>query len=362
MMSSPDPTPATAELYAVKDLPVFQNRMFDSRGEALACVRGDVVLVQDLKTGLVHNAAFDPALVQYDQHYQNEQAMSSAFRRHLDEVADIVSRHFAGSSLIEVGCGKGFFLETLRASGFDVVGMDPTYEGDSLAIVKEYFTPAAGRRAQGIILRHVLEHVEDPVEFLRSIRAANGGTGKIYIEVPCFDWICARRTWFDVFYEHVNYFRLADFHAMFARVEAAGRLFGEQYLYVVADLASLRAPIMADRVEFPRDFLRTVETNARRLRDRTAPAVVWGGASKGVVFALLMQREGVTVDDVVDVNPAKQGKYIPATGLLVKSPEAALRDLPNGAEILVMNSNYLQEIRELAGQRFSYRTIDDAAV
>jgi hypothetical protein len=160
----------------------------------------------------------------------------------------------------------------------------------------------------------------------------------------------------------VNYFRLADFQRMFGRVEAAGRLFGEQYLYVVADLTTLRAPRLADRVRFPRDFLRSVESHAQRLRRRKTPVAVWGGASKGVLFTLFMERAGATVDAVVDANPAKQGKYIPATGHIVISPDHAIRAFARETEILVMNSNYLNEIREITGGRFTYRTIDDAEV
>jgi SAM-dependent methyltransferase len=353
---------SAAQLYSVKELPVFQNRMFDSEVEAKACARGDVVLVQDSKTGLVFNQAFDSKLMTYDAAYQNEQALSPTFQRHLNDVAGIVAAHFSGQTLIEVGCGKGHFLEILRVAGFAVTGMDPTYEGTNPAIVREYFAERSSRRADGIVLRHVLEHVEDPVAFLQRIRDANGGAGKIYIEVPCFDWICEKRTWFDIFYEHVNYFRLADFRRMFGRVHAAGRLFGEQYLYVVADLATLRTPGPAEPIEFPRDFLRTVEVHARRLQRRAVRVAVWGGASKGVLFTLFMERAGATIDAIVDVNPAKQGKYIPATGLVVRSPEHAMSTFPDGTEILVMNSNYLNEIRQLTAKRFSYRVIDDASL
>jgi SAM-dependent methyltransferase len=362
MMPSQVATAAQSELYAVKDLPVFQNRMFDSEAEARSCHRGDVVLVQDLDTGLVYNRAFDAERMRYDGAYQNEQAISTAFQRHLRDVVGVVTRHFSGHSLLEVGCGKGYFLEPLQANGFDITGMDPTYEGDNPAVVKEHFTMHSGRRAQGIVLRHVLEHIEDPVAFLGRIRDANGGAGKIYIEVPCFDWICAHKTWFDIFYEHVNYFRLVDFHGMFGRVDAAGRLFGDQYLYVVADLATLHVPRIAERIRFPPDFLRTVDMHASRLRRRTWPAAVWGGASKGVLFTLFMERAGTTVDTVVDANPAKQGKYIPATGHVVRSPEHAIRTFADETEILVMNSNYLNEIRQMTGGRFRYRTIDDAGV
>ena len=92
------------------------------------------------------------------------------------------------------------------------------------------------------MLRHTLEHMRQPVDFLADVLRANGGRGDIYLEVPCFDWIRSHRAWFDIFYEHVNYFRLDDFHRMFGTVRESGHLFGGQYLYAIADLATLRAP------------------------------------------------------------------------------------------------------------------------
>ncbi len=50
--------------------------------------------------------------------------------------------------------------------GFKVTDLDPTYEGANPNVIKAYFSPEIGLRADGIILRHVLEHVQDPVEFL----------------------------------------------------------------------------------------------------------------------------------------------------------------------------------------------------
>ena len=90
-------------------------------------------------------------------------------------------------ALVEVGCGKGYFLEMLLAKGFKVTGFDPTYEGANLNVKRQYFEPGAVEQANGLILRHVLEHIENPVSFLALLKEANGGIGKIYIEVPCFD-------------------------------------------------------------------------------------------------------------------------------------------------------------------------------
>ena len=352
------------EIYRAEQLPVFQNRMFASEQAAKDCVRGNVVLVQDSSTGLIFNHAFDPELMRYDSDYQNEQGHSGAFRTHLAQVAQIIQGHFRGQTLIEVGCGKGAFLEQLQGLGFQITGLDPTYEGDNPAVIREYFTPSTGLRADGLILRHVLEHVRDPVHFLAQLRDANGGAGKIYIEVPCVDWIADHRAWFDVFYEHVNYFRLSDFERIFGRMHETGRLFGAQYIYVVADLASVRTPAASasHRFDFPRDFLGSLTrgASALALSRRQAPrqVAVWGAASKGVIFALLMQRSGAEVDIVVDINPAKQGKFLAATGARVYSPEEALRRLAPGTDLFVMNSNYLDEIQSLTAHQFNCITLD----
>ena len=168
---------ASREVYRAEQLPVLQNRMFASAEAARACSRGDVVLVQSDESGLVFNRAFRPELVEYDADYQNEQGLSIAFARHLDAVLDVMRRHFAGSSLVEVGCGKGLFLERLLGAGFDVTGLDPTYEGSNPRVIRKFFTPEVGIRAEGLVLRHVLEHVPDPVAFLAGLREANGGRG-----------------------------------------------------------------------------------------------------------------------------------------------------------------------------------------
>ncbi|HNY27448.1 MAG TPA: class I SAM-dependent methyltransferase [Candidatus Sumerlaeota bacterium] len=349
------------EIYRTDQLPVLQNRMFSSEQEALACPKGDIHLVQDMRTGLIFNSAFDPSLIDYGPDYQNEQACSSIFRGHLEEVAAIIYRHLHGKTLIEVGCGKGYFLEHLSGLGFDVRGFDPTYEGENPRISKRFFTPDLNLCADAIVLRHVLEHIQDPVDFLSMICKANGGRGKIYIEVPCFDWISEHRAWFDVFYEHVNYFRLLDFQNMFGEILEMGHVFGGQYLYVVAELASLRSPEWReeDCPALPHDFLGGIGSCAEKLKVLGKNhSAIWGGASKGVIFSLFMQRAGARIDLVIDINPAKQGKFIAGSGLRVCSPEEGTRMLESGATVFVMNSNYLEEIKALTRNNFNYQEID----
>lgn len=344
---------ALKELYRQTALPVFQNRMYDSVAAGRDCPKGDVRLVEDLRTGLVRNAEFDPVLMDYDAAYQNEQGNSPRFRSHMNDVADLVLEHMGREGLIEVGCGKGLFLEVLAERGVRASGFDPTYEGDSPNVQKVYFSEELGIRGNGLILRHVLEHIEDPVTFLQRLASANGNEGLIYIEVPCFEWIVGNRAWFDIFYEHVNYFRLGDFRRIFGRVVHADYSFGGQYLRIIGDLATIRRPEYdpADSVNFPSDFLMGIQDAL----SSPGPVIVWGGASKGVIFSLYLERYGRKVDRVIDINRAKQGKFLPGTGLSVSSPEQGLANLPNGSTIYVMNPNYLEEVRQMAGPQFHYK-------
>ena len=346
------------ELYKTASLPIFQNRMYDSVAQARNCQTGDIRLVQNLTTGLIYNADFRPELLDYDKAYQNEQGLSRAFQLHLERVADLVEEHMGLKDLIEVGCGKGTFLEILEKRGGEIRGFDPTYEGDSPKIVKEYFGPHTKFTGAGLILRHVLEHIKDPFDFLADLANTNGNQGLIYIEVPCFEWICRNNAWFDIFYEHVNYFRLSDFHRMFGRVLYAGHSFGGQYLSVIGDLSALRAPAAkpSDRVTPETDFLALMDTD---FDGDGIESVVWGAASKGVIFSLFRERAGAPVSHLVDINPAKQGKFVPATGLEVKSPQQVLPHLKPGSRIYVMNPNYLEEIRQFVGSDFEYRVMSN---
>lgn len=344
-------------LYAIEQVPVLQNRLFDTAAEARNCVRGNVELGVDPATGIVTNVAFDPSRVRYDRHYNNEQSLSPAFVRHLDKVALLIRRHLGDRGLYEIGCGKGSFLERLAGYGCEVGGCDPTYEGDNSAVTRAFFSAEVGIQKRQLILRHVLEHVADPVAFLRMLADVNGG-GSIYIEVPCLDWIIDHSAWFDIFYEHVNYFRADDFRRIFGRVQTF-RLFGGQYLAIIGDLATLRDPAairaQAGRESPPR-FPPTFGPPA------TAAAepydVVWGSASKGVIYALMRERLGYPVTAAVDVHPAKQKRHLPATGVPTLSPAMLLDRLPRGGRVIVMNSNYLPEIRAVTGDRYRYDVID----
>ena len=349
------------ELLRLDGVPVYQNKMYGSEEDAFTAPRGDVVLVQSEESGLVHNQAFDPEILIYDGSYQNEQGHSPAFQEHITQVLSLIEKHFRGKQILEIGCGKGAFLEQMLAAGHQARGIDPAYEGDSPHILRRHFEPELGIRADAIVMRHVLEHIPSAFEFLKSIAAANGGGGLIYIEVPCLEWILGNNAWFDIFYEHVNYFRRSDFIRLFKRVVESGTLFGGQYIYVVADLATLRDPSAqkpdAIEVAIPSRFFDSLNRCAD-IAANGRPNAVWGAAAKGVMFSYHMQARKLAPALAIDINPAKQGRFLAGSGTPVLSPDAGVARLGGNTDIFVMNSNYLSEIRTMGGPGLNYIAVD----
>ena len=336
-------------------LPVMENRTYRSAAEARAVSTGSVRLVQDEVSGLVYNQAWKPEDVVYDSDYQNEQGYSPVFDDHLDQVVGILERHVSGGHTVEIGCGKGAFLAKLWEKGFSATGLDDAYEGTDPRVQKAHFAPDMALDAGCVVLRHVLEHIGEPVRFLHDLAGSSDSGCLIYIEAPCFEWTCSNRGWLGITYEHVNYFRLGDFHLIFDRVVDSGHLFGGQYLYVIADLSSIREPESAQDVSpaVPEDF---ADDRSWYLDQLLTPGrnVVWGGSSKGVLFCAHMLREGASVDSVVDISPEKQGRFLALTGLEVLPPQAVVGNLTADDKVFVMNRNYLDEIVEMSGDRCRY--------
>ena len=55
---------------------------------------------------------------------------------------------------------------------------------------------------------------------------------------------------------------------------------------------------------------------------------------------------------------SKQGKILARTGLQVKSPEQGLLDIEVGSTLYVMNTNYMNEIKEITKHNFIYLGVD----
>ena len=97
-----------------------------------------------------------------------------------------------GDRILEIGCSSGFMLNALKNIGMEVFGIDPS-EGFIDFVRKKgipVFVSIDGLRKEiahsfdFIIHYYVLEHVRDPVEFIRKYLTFLSPNGKMLFEVP----------------------------------------------------------------------------------------------------------------------------------------------------------------------------------
>ena len=330
---------------------MFQNKIYPSVEEAHLAESGSIQLFLCKKCGFVWNVDFEPGRLDYDSKYQNEQSYSMEFKRHLDVVKKIIEdNNPKRSQVVEIGCGKGTFMNILQDSGYsNILGYDPAYEGNSPLIKKCYYPPKGNySQADLFIMRHVLEHISDPFNFLKKISSANCGRGKVYIEVPDFEWIIKHGAFWDISYEHCNYFTQLVISNIFPGCET-GYLFGDQYLYAIGDFI-IQIPgnnelgnekVSMNLIKFEENI-----KHCREFINEHPNLVLWGAGAKGANFARMMDPQCENIKGIVDINPKKQGQYIAASAHFIRSPGELKKDKEIKG-IIVMNENYSQEIKSI---------------
>ncbi len=358
-------------------MPSMQNYLFPLRDSAMNARMGSFELIVCDECGFAFNDRFDPGLIDYDAGYDNS-VPSQVMHAYYRELSAYIFDRYADRGdclIVDVGCGKGTFLEVFcnaypTARG---LGIDATYEGADtsndgrVSYVRDFFAERhIVERPSVVVCRHVLEHIHDPFSFLRSISSALGSfpNTPVFIEVPDITWIVKNRAFWDFCYEHCNYFNehtlseLLD-RAGFPRPHVVRHLYEGQYLSIEKD-ARGRAPHEATTLtrtavnpsaalvaysRFESDLIAAVSKRLHKLKSESYQIALWGMATKGVDFAFLIDRENNLLNYCIDINPARQGGYVPVTGHLIEPPVALRRAGSSPIAVVVMNPNYAAEIR-----------------
>lgn len=130
------------------------------------------------------------------------------------------------TSAADIGCGGVYLLQQIRACGLQVKGVDPspvTVEAGRRAgieIIQSFYpTPALVEKFDVLFHYDVLEHIEDPVEFLRAHKANLSEGGGLVFAVPdCTHHVTVGDVSM-MLHEHLNYF---DKVSLANTVRAAG--------------------------------------------------------------------------------------------------------------------------------------------
>jgi hypothetical protein len=355
----------------IEDVPVLCSGLCPTRTSAVDLPRASIVLAFCRDCGHLFNRNYDPGLLRYGPNYDSSLHFSGTFQEYIEALADrLVERYeLQGKTVVEIGCGWGDFLRLLCSRGAARgLGFDPGYTsemqaevaGSRVSIRRELFPGTERARVDGdfVCCRHTLEHIGYPRAFIAALRQAIGCSNiPVFFEVPNSLYSLRDGGIWDVIYEHCSYFSPASLARIFwecdfepAQVEEA---YSKQFLtiHATAGRTSDSAPALEDpsierlvdsfqsqyenKLEYWRREITALETIGSKL-------VVWGAGAKAATFLNLVRPR--SLEYVVDVNPRKQGNFVPGSGQLIVSPEFLINYRPD--VVILTNHYYAEEIRE----------------
>lgn len=283
-------------------------------------------------------------------------------RYHEEYAATVLSRYGerAKQLVVEIGCNDGDMLRHFAAANCTHVGVDPASGPVAVArergvdVIGEAFTSSLADEivqdygpAGVVIANHVLAHVEDVSDVLHGVAVLLSGDGVAFIEVQYVQDLLVNNAFDLVYHEHRNFFSLTS-------LENAARRWGLKMIdarLTQRQGGSLRVTLTRNHslpaypaVRDIRDsewWLNTglgayegmqgrVERIRRRLWDvlleyvsDTHGVAGYGAPAKATTLLNFCEIDASTLDYVVDTTPAKQGRYIPGTGIRVLAPEVA---------------------------------------
>lgn len=348
-------------------IPANAVRVFTNSAAAKDAARGNLELYGCPSCGFVWNALFDPELVDYGPGYEATQIHSPTYSRFLVSQARELSASFGleGAVLLEIGCGDGEFLAALcEAAGAIGLGFDPAFRAErspqigrgAYKVIAARFEEAGSLpRCDFVICRNTLEHIPDPLDFLVRLRSALAESphATVFFQLPNWGDIVKRAGFEDIYYEHCSYFDEAALTRVFRRagfeVKSCERTFAGQYLALVATLSvpDPEAPLEATFDKATKRLIAALQTWRDRIEEMTLSGrrvVLWGGGSKAVAFLSALD-ETDAIKAVIDINPNKDGTFLPASGLPVFAPNRLQEIKPD--LVIVMNAVYRAEIADL---------------
>jgi SAM-dependent methyltransferase len=303
------------------------------------------------------------------------------------------------SHVVEIASNDGYLLQFFRDRKIPVLGIEPAANVAKVALQKgiptlvEFFgqetaRSLAGESAADLLLgNNVLAHVPDLNDFVAGMKILLKPGGVITMEFPHLMSLIDENQWDTIYHEHFSYFSFLTVSRVF---EAHGlRLFdveelpthgGSLRIYgchaddhdkpetgAAQELRERERGAGYEQIDTYLGYGRRVEQDKRQilrflidLKEQGLRVAGYGAPAKGNTLLNYCGVRSDFLDYTCDLNPHKQGHFLPGSHIPIRSPDALREEKPDIVLILPWNLKdeiieQLGFIREWGG-RFAART------
>jgi hypothetical protein len=365
--------------YSVINAPASCNRLWKSKDAAINCPKGDIKLAFCPNCTFISNIAIESSKNQYDNQYDNSLFYSAHFQEFAKKLALTLIKRFNlhMKNIVEIGGGKAVFLSLLidlgpnRGTRINPFNSNATANDQKTTdVFDSYRLPfqfaEKNIEVDFVFSYHELEHMNNPKTFLENLRQAlaEKPSARIFFSVPNSIKDFNKGEYSDIIYEHVSYFTIPALIFLFSSCgfyisrieESEGEIFDSIYVDAIIKRAGASdngSISEADKINIEkriRQFADKTNKNVTQLSkqltkllDAENRVVIWGAGARGVTFLNIFKDR--RVEYAVDINPHKQGMFVPGTGQLIVKPEFLKDYKPDF--VLIANPSYKDEIRRI---------------
>jgi SAM-dependent methyltransferase len=303
------------------------------------------------------------------------------------------------SHVVEIASNDGYLLQFFHERQIPVLGIEPAANVAKVALQKgiptlvEFFGVQTARSLAGessadlLLGNNVLAHVPDLNDFVAGMKVLLKPGGVITMEFPHLMSLMAGNQWDTIYHEHFSYFSFLTVSRVFA---AHGlRLFDVQELPThggslrifgahaddpgkpetdaARELREREREAGLESLDTYLGYGRRVEADKRQilsflidLKQQGLRVVGYGAPAKGNTLLNYCGVRQDFIDYTCDLNPHKQGHFLPGSHIPIRSPDTLADDKPD--VVLIMPWNLKDEIvQQLSfirdwGGRFAART------
>lgn len=350
----------TVFIYGFDDSPTMQHKFYSDYKKAIQQKPVSINLYGCSKCGLVFNYPYDIEKVKFSGEYDNRAGSSKFFSAHLVSIARRLMKKYRlkNKRVVDVGCGKGELLEIFQKLGVKKLkGFDKTYVPNNSKLDKlitpSYMDDSNSGIYDLIISCQVLQYIQNPVEFVRFLTAHLTHHGTMYFEMLNLDWIFKNRSIFDFYYEFPTYLSKSSLSYIFSGFDLKfGSVLGGQFLWLEANKKYKRTEKTKQKsypipdFNYMREFItKELDRYTNIIGKIPKPFAVWGAGARGPSFLSRLKVNTSECPYIIDINPNKQGKFLPITGQKIVSPEILKEGIKT---VIIANPIYEKEIRALS--------------
>ncbi len=263
------------------------------------------------------------------------------------------------SRVMEIGCYDGYFLSLIKKDGYEVCGIEPNpmsriaEKEYKIPIVRDFFSEKRfpPNSFDIIIMRNLLEHIENLNKFLSDISKVLSPDGYLLIEVPNISSILKEGSLGCFCHQHLSYFSLNVLLNLFRRysfrqvhsscdytiflcVQKVKNIPEEAYFEKNKDCRSEEVK------RYSREYFQR-KLDLEKILGKETRVAIFGAGGHATAMLRMIDREFIKkIKYVYDNSPLKHGKALFDLSVLVRHPKHISQDKPDS---IIVSSYIYQE-------------------